>query len=103
MSGQEQSPIIAACSVISAEIEKISDRLDDAELNAEEIRALRRCELEMSKLDATAWRMLYELTTSDALLVETDESVRRTNEAIDKLSLGLIPIKPQQRQHTNDF
>lgn len=102
MCGQEQPSIIDACAVISAEIAKIGELLA-TELTADEIRALRRCELEMSKLDATAWRMLCELTTSDALLVETDESVRRTDEAIDELSLGLIPIKPLPRQYTNDF
>ncbi len=103
MCGQEQPSIIDACAVISAEIARIGELLADTELTTDEIRALRRCELEMSKLDATAWRMLCELTTSDALLVETDESVRRTDEAIDELSLGLIPIKPQSRQYTNDF
>lgn len=103
MCGQEQPSIIDACVVISAEIARIGELLDGAELTADEIRALRRCELEMSKLDATAWRMLCELTTSDALLVETDETVRRTDEAIDELSLGLIPIKPQERRYTNGF
>jgi hypothetical protein len=103
MSSQDRSPIIESCAVISAQIEKISSQLDTAELNADEIRALRRCELEMSKLEATAWRILCEVTTSDALLVETDESVQRTDETIDALSLGLVPIKPPQRQYTNDF
>lgn len=103
MCHQEQPSIIEACAVISAQIAKISDQLDGTELTENEIRALRQCELEMSKLEATAWRMLCELTTSDALLVETDETVQRIDETIDSLGLGLAPAQSPKRHYTNDF
>lgn len=101
MSNQEQSPIIEACAVISAQITKIKGLLNDVELSADEVRALRRCELDMSKLEAAAWGMLCQLTTSDTLHEESEDAIRRLDEAMD--ALNPPPVHEPSRSQTSDF
>ncbi len=101
MSNQEQSPIIEACAVISAQITNIKGLLNGVELSADEVRALRRCELDMSKLEATAWGMLCQLTTSDALHDESEDAIKRLDEAMDAFSPQ--PSTEPIRSYTSDF
>lgn len=104
MSSQEQSPILRACAEIFAQIEKITASLGTAELNTDEIRAIGRCETEISKLDTKAWGILCDLMDSDQLDEETAETVQAVDDKIDGLNAIVHEVRPKEpRSYTNDF
>lgn len=90
MTDRQSTPILTACNIIRTQIDEIRERLSDEEPSEMEMSAICKAEMELSKLEGFAWRLLMRIAKSTSGSEEDENAVLRTDALIDSFRPHLL-------------